>query len=252
MSRVILVGDIHGALSELKLLLDKVSYEPGVDRCVALGDLVDRCDDSPGVVKYCIENGIESVMGNHDAKLVRRWRHVMRKRIEPGYKIPMHFSQDQMDTIAGLSDADMLWLSNLPHYLTFPEVNVVIMHAGLLPLVPLVEQPKEVLTMIRYIDPAGRRMLSMKMPNFEQPENSIFWAEAYDGTADVVFGHSVISMNGEIGVWAGLSTGKCYGIDTGCCFGGFLTCMILDTNDPSSREVVNVKALREYCVPSKK
>ena len=249
MTRKILIGDVHGASEELKLLLDKVGYVQGTDEAYTLGDLTDRGPDSPGVVKFCRANGIKSVMGNHDAKLVRRWRHVVRKREEPSYRIPMHYSQDQMDTIAALSDEDMQWIAELPHYLTFPEVNVVAMHAGMLPCIPLANQTKEILTMVRFIDIDGRKMLSLKYPDFSQPENSVFWAETYDGTADVVIGHSVVSLNGSIGAWDGLSTGRTYGIDTGVCFGGYLTAMILDTEKPKSREIVQVQALREYCQP---
>ncbi|MEI6065112.1 MAG: metallophosphoesterase [Pseudanabaena sp. ELA748] len=249
MARKILIGDVHGALGELKLLLEKVEYHPAKDEVVLLGDLVDRGDDSPGVVKFCRANGIKSVLGNHDDKLVRRWRHVVRKREEPSYRIPMRYSEDQMATVEALSDEDMLWLAALPHYMTFPEVNVVVMHAGMLPSIPLAGQTKEVLTMVRFIDRDGRRMLSLKYPEFKQPDNSVFWASVYDGTADVVIGHSVVSLDGSVGAWEGLSTGRIYGIDTGCAFGGYLSAMVLDTEKPKSREIVQVKALREYCAP---
>lgn len=250
MTRKLIISDLHGALTEFKMLLDKANYDPAHDEVIAVGDLVDRCDDSPGLVKFCIENGIKSVMGNHDAKLVRRWKHILRKRKDPSYKNPMNFSQDQTDTIEALGDKEMLWLADLPYYYTLPEVNVVIMHAGLLPCVPLVAQTKEILTMVRYIDPMGRYMIPLKQPGFLQPDNSVFWADVYDGTVDVIFGHSVVSLDGTIGVYEGFSTGRCYGIDTGCCFGAFLTCMILDTENPKSREIVQVKALREYCKPN--
>lgn len=250
MTRKLIVGDCHGALSELKMLLEKANYIQGADEVYCLGDLVDRSDQSPELVKFCIENNFKSVMGNHDAKLVRRWRHIVRKRNDPSYKNPMRFSQDQEDTIAALSDREMSWIAGLPYYYTFPEVGVVIMHAGLLPCVPLSSQPKEILTMVRYIDPAGRYMIPLKQPGFLQPDNSIFWTEIYDGTVDVVFGHSVVSLDGKIGTYDGLNVGRCYGIDTGCCFGGFLSAMILDTEHPSCREIVQVKALREYCKPN--
>ena len=192
-------------------------------------------------------------MGNHDAKLVKRWRHVVRKRHEPSYKISMRYSADQMQNITALSDSDMEWLANLPHYISLQEFNVLCVHAGLMPRLRLEHQPKEVLTMLRYLDIETRRkMLSMKYPDFEQPDNSIFWAECYDGKADVVFGHSVVSLDGTIGYWEGLGRGRCYGIDTGAVFGGYLSAMILDSTKPESREIVQVKALREYYEPAVK
>ena len=243
-------GDLHGCLQEFKLLLEKVNYDPSHDEVFCLGDLTDRGNLSPELVKYCIENDFKSVMGNHDSKLVRRWRHIVRKRNDSSYKIPMNFSQDQTNTIEALTDKEMQWIADLPYYYTLPEVGVVIMHAGLLPCIPLASQTKEILTMVRYIDPTGRHMLPLKQPGFLPPDNSVFWAEVYDGTVDIVFGHSVVSLDSKIGTWDGLSTGRCYGIDTGCSFGGYLTCMILDAENPRSREIVQVKALREYYKPN--
>ena len=70
-----LVGDIHGELETLSILMAHLGYSPRGDHpegrtLVFLGDLIDRGPDSPGVVRLVsdlIERGRAlAVMGNHD------------------------------------------------------------------------------------------------------------------------------------------------------------------------------------------
>lgn len=63
---IIIVGDIHGCLDELKLLLKKCSYNVETHSVVLVGDLVNKGPASKQVVQYCRKNGFHSVRGNHD------------------------------------------------------------------------------------------------------------------------------------------------------------------------------------------
>lgn len=47
--RVIVVGDVHGCVDELKALMRKVDYVQGNDTLILAGDLVDKGPDSIGV-----------------------------------------------------------------------------------------------------------------------------------------------------------------------------------------------------------
>jgi serine/threonine protein phosphatase 1 len=69
------VGDVHGRLNQLKALIGSLDYDPKIDRLVFLGDLIDRGEDSPGVVNYVIELQAESpnlicLRGNHEQMLL--------------------------------------------------------------------------------------------------------------------------------------------------------------------------------------
>ena len=101
------------------------------------------------------------------------------------------------------------------------------------------------LTMVRFVDPASHKMMPLVVPGFRQPEGSAFWAELWDGKQDVIFGHTVVGRE-WIKDWDAKSGARCYGIDTGCVFGGRLSAMILDSDMPNVREVVQVKAAQEY------
>lgn len=246
--RTIIVGDVHGCLDELKALLDKVKFSPGSDRLIVAGDLVDRGPDSAGVVRFVRENG-ECVLGNHEAKLMRRWRHHQRKLREPNYKIPMKPSEDQEATLARLSMEDVSWLSGLPAFIDLPEHNILVVHAGVIPGQEVARQPVEVLTMVRFISEKNHRMQPLIMPGFRQPNGSVYWAEVYDGKRDVVFGHNVVGREAPQ-TWAGKNgSGSCYGIDTGCVFGGRLTAVLLHPSaDPGTLIFAQVEARKEYSV----
>ncbi|NBP56422.1 serine/threonine protein phosphatase [bacterium] len=243
--RTIIVGDIHGCLDEFRTLVDRVGYRQGEDRLICAGDLVDRGPDSAGVVRYAMNIGAEAIRGNHDAKLLRRRGHMMRSAINPQYRNPMHPDPDQEHTISQLSDMEVAWLSGLSYYIELPEFNTVVVHAGFLPGRSLIKQSPETMTMVRYVHPVEYRMMPLIVPGFRKPEGSVFWAEIWDGTQDVIFGHTVVGRE-WIKHWNAPSGARCYGIDTGCVFGGRLSAMILDMNMPHGREVVQINATREH------
>lgn len=244
-ARTIIVGDPHGLVDEFRELVKLADYRPGVDRLIVAGDLVDRGPDSPGMVRLAMELGAEAIQGNHDAKLLRRWGHMDKLAANPRYKNPMKPHEDQERTIQALSQRERDWLTALPYYVYLPQFDVIVVHAGLLPGVPLEKQSKEILTMVRYVHKDTRKMLSLVMPGFQQPPDSVFWAEIWDGSSDVIFGHTVVSLE-NIRDWDGVGTGRAYGIDTGAVFGGRLTAMILDPVNPRRRDIVQVAAHKEY------
>ena len=66
-NKILCVGDIHGCLSTLKALIAKAGP---VDQIISVGDLIDRGEDSLGVVQYCIDNNIQVCLGNHESMFI--------------------------------------------------------------------------------------------------------------------------------------------------------------------------------------
>ena len=75
-----IVGDVHGELSALHSLLDRLGYDnegrhPFGRRLVFVGDLCDRGPDSPGVIRLVrglVEEGrAQCLVGNHELNLLR-------------------------------------------------------------------------------------------------------------------------------------------------------------------------------------
>jgi serine/threonine protein phosphatase 1 len=60
------VGDIHGCFSLLSQALSDINFNPKTDRLFAVGDLVDRGEQSADVVKWINKTWFHSVRGNHE------------------------------------------------------------------------------------------------------------------------------------------------------------------------------------------
>lgn len=233
------IGDVHGCADELEELLEKLRLSDR-DRVIFAGDLVDRGPESSRVIGIVRRIGASVVRGNHDEFHIdwrSRWlRHEARRRatgkrnpMQPmmGYKAAVHET---------LSDSDLAWLGKQP-FMIEPLPGWLVVHAGLFPGVPLIDQDPKHLTRIRFVNQDG----SLYKGNIFQPEPGVRrWAELWTGPQNVVYGHAVYDLdeptidNPAPGVW-------CFGIDTGCCFGGHLTAMCLET-----KEFVQVKAKKEY------
>lgn len=244
MARTIIVGDVHGCIDELRELVEVLAFQPGSDRFISCGDIVDRGPDSAGCIRYLMSIGAEAVMGNHDDKLLRRWKHIDKARLDPKYKNPMKRHEDQERTIAALGPAERSWLADRPYIIHLPEFKAVITHAGLVPGKPLEFQTAEAMMMVRYVQNGTNKMLSMIMPGYLQPQNSYYWAENWQEDYDVIFGHNVLGP--DVKVWQnGADKGRCWGIDTGCVFGLNLTALVIDEPE-APYQIVQVPARRAY------
>ncbi|MBZ4423263.1 metallophosphoesterase family protein [Myxococcus sp. RHSTA-1-4] len=214
--RTLFIGDVHGCAEELDALLAECGWRPG-DRVVLVGDLVAKGPDSAGVVRRAREGGFLAVRGNHDA-------HVLRWRAGRGPKgktlKPEH--QQVLDT---LTPEDWAWLEARPLYLRFPELNVVAVHGGLVPGVPLEQQKEDELLNLRSITADGT---PSKRVDGGDP-----WGSKWPGPELVIFGHD--AMRGI------QRHPHALGLDSGCVYGGRLSAYVL----PEGR-LVSVLAKRAY------
>lgn len=71
--RDFVVGDLHGHLNQLKMLLAGVRFDPANDRLICVGDLVDHGPQSAELVLFLGIEGRDwffSVRGNHDGMML--------------------------------------------------------------------------------------------------------------------------------------------------------------------------------------
>lgn len=68
--RDFIVGDLHGCVKSLMEGLEKVLFEPTVDRVFCLGDLIDRGPDSFNTLRLLKEPWFFSLRGNHEDMLL--------------------------------------------------------------------------------------------------------------------------------------------------------------------------------------
>lgn len=212
--RKIIIGDVHGCADELKLLVEKVGYQQGVDELYQVGDLINRGPDSLGAYLYFKEIGGKAVMGNHEYHLVRH---------ESGEQVHKKWIEDFQAEFGEHYPSYIEDIKTWPFYID--DEDFLLVHAGIVPGVPLEEADKVTMTRIRTWDGTGENIHDKQDPP---------WYDFYEGDKPVVFGH-----------WAALNgvfTEKVIGLDTGCVYGKKLTALILP-----ERRLVSVNALKAYC-----
>lgn len=227
--RIIIFGDVHGCLDELKMSLDLLKYDPENDRVIFVGDLVDRGPNSGGVVQFVRKNNFECVCGNHDDKHIRYYKHSIRKKHNNQYKNPINLSEDKKRTHSQLSDVDLEWLSQLPKSIFIEKYNLLIIHAGVLPYSDPLNQNNDVYMYCRYLEKNTNKMLKLTHTHLK-PNNSNLWADVYNGNVNIAYGHNVHSLTDPY-LTINKHGYKTFGLDTGCVFGGKLTSFVIENDD---------------------
>lgn len=242
--RFIAIGDIHGCISEFRELVHLLNIQPG-DRVVCLGDFMDRGPDPVGCVRFAREQGFESVLGNHEEKHLKWRRNEARALVDPKYKNGMKpMPESELAENAALSDDDLAWLKSLPTILQ-PLPGYVVVHGGLFPGTSLEDQDQEKILRLRYLTLEGKSISRDHDSNTPVPPDGHHWTSLYDGPNNVVYGHEPHALT-EPRVCHRPNGTTCYGIDTGCPFGGCLTALVVDGSDIS---FVQVPARQVYKTP---
>ncbi len=200
------VGDIHGCLDQLEMLLEEVQPDLEQDVLLFVGDYIDRGPDSRGVVDYVLKlqqkyprEHVICLKGNHEVMfldfLEGRERELF--LFNGGLGTLRDYWGDKWDNLKELllpPEHARFYQELRPYYET---ADYIFVHGGLKPGVPLPEQQEKDLLWIR-----GEFITSME-----------------DFGRLVVFGHtpfkSPMVMPNKIG------------IDTGAVYGNFLTCLKL-------------------------
>jgi hypothetical protein len=281
--RLLFVGDIHGCKEELQALLKKAQFDPNEDHLVTTGDMIAKGPDSLGTVDLLRGIGASCVRGNHEDRILllaqaRSSRHLRHHsggnaRDEAALEKPSNPLPSWPDDSLGLElNADHIeYLQSCPVILKVGHIdalqgNVVVVHAGLVPGVPLKDQdPGSVMTM-RTIDlhthvpskdgkegpiKEANDKLLVKTPKGrwpdKKPPHNVHWAKLWNQFQNmlpefkkwqgkegmvVVYGHD--SKKGlQLKKWS-------KGLDSGCVRGGKLTALIVSKGG-KGQEIVSVE-----------
>jgi len=223
-SRLVIVGDVHGCPDELEQLLKVVGFGKG-DQLVHTGDLVSKGPDSHGSVALARHYNALGVRGNHDQRVLD-WRAAQQANQPLPELKPKHKT-----VVSQLNNSDWAYLASLPFYLRTHAPDgrpLVIVHAGVVPGIPLEEQKTRDLISLRSInaDGTGSSKLTDGVP----------WAPLFTGHEEIIFGHDAVRGMQH--------TPHALGLDTGCCYGRELSCYLLP-----ERRIVSVHAKRTYRDP---
>jgi hypothetical protein len=239
--RTIVVGDVHGCRQELEALLSLVRYDAG-DDLFFLGDLLSRGPDPLGILSILRRTGARGVRGNHDDALLQ-WH----AKKEAGHDA--HLGKGKRQLAEQLQSADWAVLESLELFIDVPSHELRLVHAGIVPGLPMNAQPRDALLSMRYLGPNNEPIEKIGMPGEEMEHDGIvLWGRRYVGPPHVVFGHNA-QREPQVHPWA-------TGIDTGVVYGERLTAMVLEAEQrvpaPERRSEVlfSVKAKDRYYVPS--
>lgn len=211
-------------------MLSTECFDSQRDSLVLVGDLVNKGPSSGEVIALARECKAMCVRGNHDDELLEAWFRVGRFS-----ECLEKYSHDTLDQV---TEADVRWLQEQPLTLSFPWLPLLVVHAGLLPGVPLEEQAFQHLLWLRDLQPAGDGgWVGLESPG----EGSSRWASLWPGPEHVVFGHDA-KRKLQCEAFA-------TGLDTGCCYGFQLSALVVDPDDLARRHLTHVPAQRVYSVP---
>lgn len=222
-----IISDIHGCIDEFREMVNKISLGSN-DKLYILGDLVDRGPDSIGCIRYAKSLNANVILGNHEHKIIKWSEH---KSYIPHNK----------QYYANLKDSDIDYLKSLPLSVKIAKHTYGI-HAGIRNKNPIDKQTDDDLLTLRFTDINGKyiSIKKIKKAGSVKLANAYFWTHFYNKPYNIVYGHQVHSTN-SIKITPINRGIACYGIDTGVCFGGNLSCLVWDT-----KEVVQVKAKQVY------
>ncbi|RMZ90830.1 hypothetical protein DV736_g1925, partial [Chaetothyriales sp. CBS 134916] len=191
--RLIFVGDIHGCKGELLALMDKVHFKPETDHLIAVGDVVNKGPDSPGVIDFLMANNASCVRGNHEDTLLLMANDVassaLRSHNGKSYHTGKPKDKDPLTKlILRLSQEQLNWLQSLPVVLKVGNIkgigNIIVVHAGLVPGVPLdAQDPFSVMNM-RTID-----LMTHVPSKFHAQEGSVPWFRLWSRYQTILQGH---------------------------------------------------------------
>ncbi|MEJ2691196.1 MAG: metallophosphoesterase family protein [Deltaproteobacteria bacterium] len=206
MSRTFVIGDIHGCPRAVVDRLALINADPDQDGLVFLGDYVDRGPDTRRVIDVLLSLQQEfrrmvTLKGNHEEVLLNflagrdrefflaiGGRETLRSY---GCTEPFDYS-----CTLDIPNSHQQFLYNLLPY--WQDEHGIYVHAGLQPGIHLTQQSPDWL----YWADGGK-----------------FAAQRYDFGKRVIFGHSVVLS-------PLIEPGK-VGLDTGCVYGGSLSCLVL-------------------------
>ncbi|XP_015791726.1 putative metallophosphoesterase YNL217W [Tetranychus urticae] len=227
---ILILGDIHGCFDEMLECIKTVHHSNNSKILkIFVGDLVNKGEKNVEVLKYLMNDGKNdciAVRGNHDEIVIREYL-----KIKNEGKVPSPTNQ----WIQELHQEQIDYIVKLPYTITLNDLNILIVHAGLVPGIPLEEnQPLNMVSMRNLIiesDSNGNKYTPNKSDKEGEP-----WASLWQGPTHIYFGHDA-KRRLQLHKFA-------TGLDTGCVYGGHLTAKFV--KGPRRGTFVNVKAKKVY------
>lgn len=183
MKRSLFIGDVHGCFKEFAQIIDDFGFVKGSDTLYQTGDIINKGPSALECIQLTQELGIQCVLGNHEARLLKTLD-------TPKLK----WTEKERERIKRIKNIDYIYsvISKWPLWIDTPEALLV--HAGIEPHVEKLE------------DMNPDILLSIRLWN-DQP-----WYELVKWPKTIVFGHwakkGFLNLPGFIGLDSGCVYGK--------------------------------------------
>lgn len=284
--RLVFVGDIHGCADELKKLLKHVNFDQRTDHLIAVGDVISKGPDNVGVLDELMRIGASSVRGNHEDRILAMAPSILGSELDlPAAEMSSKGAAKDAALLRQLSKHHIRYLREMPLLIRIPALQqavqsshksdsplaeeILVVHAGLVPAVPLKKQDPYFVMNMRSI------LSKTHLPLAEAEDKkgkSRPWHDIWGWYNDRLFRHKSLKgfrvwdteantgteswfsglWNSRQRIWpepqvvvyghhskAGLQLNRwSKGLDTGCVRGGQLTALVLDAR--GKHEIVQV------------
>jgi serine/threonine protein phosphatase 1 len=138
------MGDIHGMYDELMLLINSSGFDPAVDTLVALGDYIDRGNDSRKVIEFFMDlkahhgSNVTLLKGNHEDMCVKARRGSAISTMAASLEWMNNGGDTTLQSFGVRIPGKVLsFLKQLPYYAETEQY--IFVHAGVDPFLPLAE-----------------------------------------------------------------------------------------------------------------
>lgn len=215
--RLIFVGDIHGCKEELLKLLEKVDFNPSLDHLIATGDTINKGPHSAGVLDHLIHINATTVRGNHEDRLIHTVistfetpassAETSMQALEETDSLIDQSSASRRDarTLKSLRARHLRYIQHMPLILRIrplPQAlkptkhpkspiaeEILVVHAGLVPALPLDKQDPYYVTNMRSLHtkshvPSADRAGSRKKVRHNKP-----WRNVWNWYNDRLYRH---------------------------------------------------------------
>ncbi|MBY5863899.1 metallophosphoesterase family protein [Rhizobium leguminosarum] len=192
------IGDIHGCIDPLKRMIDRIEAYASEGAVVFVGDYIDRGPDSKGVLDRIIAGPSEPwrwicLKGNHEDMMVAAYADGQSRAVWLGNG----GLETEISYGGRVLPQHLQWATDRP--LMHVDRHRIFVHAGVDPAFPVDRQSQDDLLWMRFV--AG--------------EPGEYWGK------HLVHGHTPSMSNP-------MTTGNRTNIDSGCVFGGKLSCAVFD------------------------
>jgi hypothetical protein len=249
MSRLFVIGDVHGMAAELLQLISALDPQAG-DRFAFLGDYVDKGPNSQfamGVVRDALDKFPDSVAipGNHEDSAMRLYAKSQKQGNWDGLRKAV-----KEPWLKDMTEDEYQWLRSLP-LIARPIPGVILVHGGMFPAFfekhgalgevtagwhrgggKRMDRMRRFLRVRHIYKPGsfsakGKPVDGQMVSLGDEGESTQDWAEWYDGREGFAFYGHAPQRDGQP-----LANEHALGLDTGAVFGGKLTAWVLEDGQP--------------------